>query len=333
MILSTDQKSPDNISDYYQLLDWAQLISQDYIALERIIINNKDGKIVIFSQIYVYKLTLKYTQLYIPRGPLLYTDNLSQEEIQEFWQNISKIAQKYNSVFTLIEPPQDIYNGYGHLFDTYTQNSDLERIPHQTQILDLTLSETDLLQNMHPKMRYNIRLAQKKGVNIKNISYNNSEFDKYFDIFFDLIQETSGRGEFAIHSKLHYRHLLKAEASHLQVSLIIAEHEDKVLAANIVLDTLDKRIYLHGASGNQYRNLMATPLLQWESILEAKKIGKKIYDFWGISNTKKSWQGISRFKIQFGGQSITYPNSQIVIHNSLVFKIYSIFRKIRGKFI
>jgi lipid II:glycine glycyltransferase (peptidoglycan interpeptide bridge formation enzyme) len=333
MILAPNQKSPDNISEYYQFLDWAELIRTDYLTLERVIIKDKNNNIIIFAQIYVYKLISRYTQLYIPRGPILYSDKLSQKQIQEFWDNIKELAQKYNAIFTLLEPAKDIYNNYIQFFDKYTQNSTLERLPHQTQILDLSLSEENLLKNMHSKMRYNIKLAQKKGVEIKKITINEPEFNKYFDIFFNLIQETSERGDFAVHSKSHYRHLFKSESSHLKVSLIIAEHEGKVLAANIILDILDQRVYLHGASSNQYRNLMAPPLLQWHSILEAKKISKRIYDFWGISNTKKSWQGISRFKKQFGGKTIDYPNSQILIHKRLIFNFYKIFRQIRGKFI
>jgi lipid II:glycine glycyltransferase (peptidoglycan interpeptide bridge formation enzyme) len=331
MIIAPNQKSPENIPEYYQLLDWAELISKDYINLERIIIKDTNDNIIIFAQIYVYKLISQYTQLYIPRGPIIYSDNISKSQIQEFWDNVQEIAQKHTAIFSLFEPTEDIFNNYSKVFDKYTEKSIIERLPHQTQILDLTLSEEDLLKNMHSKMRYNIRLAQKKGIAIKNISVNDPEFNKYFDIFFDLIQETSQRGKFAVHPKAHYKHLLKYSTTELKVSLIIAEHEEKVLATNIILDTLDQRVYLHGASSNQFRNLLAPPLLQWESILEAKKLGKKIYDFWGISNTKKSWQGISRFKKQFGGKTIDYPNSQIYIHQKFIFNLYKIFRQLRGK--
>ena len=332
MILLPENKSPKNIPEYYQLLDWAELIIHDYINLERIIIKDKYDNIIIFAQVYIYKLIAKYTQLYIPRGPIIYSDNISQEQIQEFWDNIQEIAQRYNAIFSLLEPTEDIFNNYAKVFNTYTEKSSIERLPHQTQTLDLTLSEEDLLKNMHSKMRYNIRLAQKKGFEIRTIAHNSPEFNKYFDSFFDLIQETSQRGKFAVHPKTHYKHLLEHKSpTDIKVSLIIAEYEGKILAANIILDTLDQRIYLHGASSNQYRNLMAPPLLQWHSILEAKKIGKKIYDFWGVSKTKKSWQGISRFKMQFGGYTIDYPNSQIFIHRRLMFNLYNIFRKIRGK--
>jgi lipid II:glycine glycyltransferase (peptidoglycan interpeptide bridge formation enzyme) len=333
MILLLEQPSPHNIPEYYQLLDWAYLIKKDYLNLERISIKDKNGDDVIFAQVYIYKLIYNYTQIYIPRGPIIYTQELSQAQIQEFWQNIESIATKYKAIFTLIEPTQDLYNNYNNLLDEYSQNTIIERLPHQTQILDLNLSEEDLLQNMHSKMRYNIRLAQKKGLSIHTVSKNHPYFEKYFDVFFNLIQETATRGDFAIHPKSHYRNLLQHSSDNIKVSLIIAEYEQEVLAANIILDTPEQRVYLHGASSSRNRNLMAPPLLQWEAILEAKKLGKKIYDFWGVSTTKKSWQGISRFKTQFGGRTIDYPKSRIVIHKSLIFKLYSLFRKIRGKVI
>lgn len=330
MILDSSQKLDIKIPEYYQLTDWANLIKADYIAVERIYISDNNQPILL-AQVYIYKLISKYTQIYIPRGPILYQDNLKAAQIEEFWQDIKIIASKYKAVFTLIEPAQDIHHNYNEIFNKQTQATNFERLPHQTQVLDLNLSEEDLLQNMHPKMRYNIKLAQKKGVKILNIPYTHPEFDKYFDVFFELMQETAQRGEFAIHPKSHYKHLLQADLENIQVSLMIAEAGDNILATNIILDTPEQRIYLHGASSSQNRNLMAPPLLQWESILEAKRLGKQAYDFWGISTTKQSWQGISRFKKQFGGKSITYPSSRIAIHNGFIFTIYRLFRKLRNK--
>ncbi len=327
MILQLTDISPQNIPEYYQLSDWALLIAKDILAVERIYITDND-KPVLFAQVYIYHLIGSYTQLYVPRGPILYQNTISSEQKNEFWDNIKTIASKYKSVFTLIEPGE-ISNT--EIWDDYTKISSTERLPHQTQILNLEQSEEDLFTSIHSKMRYNIKLAERKGVKIKKINKDNAQFETYFNAFLKLIQDTSQRGKFAIHNKNHYYQLLTHNLSSIQTSLIIAEYESTVLAANIILDTPNSRIYLHGASSNQYRNLMAPPLLQWESIKEARKLGKKIYDFWGISTTKKSWQGISRFKIQFGGKSIDYPTSQIMIHNHIVFSLYSVFRKLRGK--
>jgi lipid II:glycine glycyltransferase (peptidoglycan interpeptide bridge formation enzyme) len=328
MILKPKDISPDNIPEYYQLSDWALLIEKDIIAVERIYIKDTHNQPILFAQIYIYHLIASYTQLYIPRGPIVYQDNLSPEQQNEFWDNIKTIAKQYKSVFTLIEPSQLVSN---QIWDNNAKVSSTERLPHQTQILNLEQDEEDLFKSIHSKMRYNIKLAERKGVIIKKISTQDSQFEKYFDIFFELMNDTSIRGKFAIHNREHYHHLLITPLSTIQASLIIAEYESTVLAANIILDTPIERIYLHGASSNQYRNLMAPPLLQWESIKEAKKLGKKQYDFWGISTTKKSWQGISRFKIQFGGEIIDYPSSKIVIHNYIIFTLYTFFRKLRGK--
>lgn len=330
MILDFNQKLDISIPEYYQLTDWANLIKSDYIAVERICIT-KNNKPILFAQIYIYKLIFKYTQLYIPRGPIIYQPDLSYEQVKEFWDNIKTLAKKYNSIFTLIEPTQDKYNNYINLFNNYTKISFIERLPHQTQILDLTTTEENLLKNMHPKMRYNIKLAQKKDVKIRIIPNTHYEFKKYFDTFFKLIQDTSKRNNFAIHPKSHYRHLLENSFEKLKTFLIIAEYQENILATNIILDTPEQRIYLHGASSSQNRNLMSPPLLQWESILEAKKLGKKLYDFWGTSTNKPSWQGISRFKKQFGGQTIDYPNTRLAIHNKFIFIMYSIYRQIRNK--
>lgn len=331
MILLPEKISPTHIPEYYQILDWASLIKKDYLSLERISIQDKNGNNIIFAQVYIYKLIAKYTQIYIPRGPIVYTQELSQSQIQEFWQDIKTIAAKYKAVFTLIEPAQNLYHNYNRILANKTHKTNFERLPHQTQVLDLNLSEEHLLEYMHPKMRYNIKLAQKKEVTISSIPYTHPEFEKYFDIFFDLMQETAKRGDFAIHPKSHYRHLLQANLESIKVSLMIAEAGDNILATNIIMDTPEQRIYLHGASSSQNRNLMAPPLLQWQAILEAKKLRKQIYDFWGISDTKKSWQGISRFKKQFGGKTITYPSSRIAIHNRVIFILYSLFRKLRNK--
>jgi lipid II:glycine glycyltransferase (peptidoglycan interpeptide bridge formation enzyme) len=327
MILKPTDISPHNIPEYYQLSDWALLIERDIITVERVYICNND-KPILFAQIYIYHLIGSYTQLYIPRGPIYYQEDISLEQKNEFWDNIKTIANKYKAAFTLIEPAE---LNPTQIWDTHTNISSTERLPHQTQILNLEQDEEKLFQSIHSKMRYNIKLAERKGVIIKKIKTDDAQFETYFNAFFELIQQTSIRGKFAIHNKAHYYHLLTHSLTTIQTSLIIAEYESTVLAANIILDTPNSRIYLHGASSNQYRNLMAPPLLQWESIKEAKKLGKKIYDFWGISTTKKSWQGISRFKIQFGGKTINYPSSHIIIHNNIVFSLYSLFRKLRGK--
>ena len=199
-------------------------------------------------------------------------------------------------------------------------------------ILDITKSEEELLKEMKPKTRYNIRLAKRKGVDIgywildtKNKEY----FRKKFERFWELAEETSKRDKFASHNKNYYRKMLESlngihtpspsqegnirisnlsqegnNLYHLQAKLYLAEYKNKTIAANIVLSFGDFCVYLHGASSGEYRNVMAPYLLQWQQILDAKKTGCKAYDFWGVSNLKATCRHVAfRFdkKSDWGG--------------------------------
>lgn len=318
------------ITEFYQMPDWVKLIQHDCLGTEYIHITDENNQDILYTQVYIYSLMGKYTQLFIPRGPIVLTQTLESHYITEFWNDIQTIAHKYSSIFTLIEPPEESPL-YQQLWEHKTIPSILEKIPHQTHTINLTHTQEELLQAMKPKLRYNIRLAERKGVTTHTINHTHPQFEKYFNAFFDLMQETSNRNHFGIHHREHYYHLLTQSLDSISLSLIVAEYKDHIIAANIILDTDTHRIYLHGASSHEYRALMAPPLLQWTSILDAKKSGKLIYDLWGTSQTKSSWKGISRFKEQFGGNIIHYPQTQIVIHKPLLFMAYRLFRKIRGK--
>ena len=94
--------------------------------------------------------------------------------------------------------------------------------------------------------------------------------------------------------------------------LFVAEYENKIIAANIVVVFGSRATYLHGATGSEHREVMAPHLLQWEQIKYAKSLGCSEYDFWGIVNEHtldrrgKSWEGFTHFKRGFGGQEVNY---------------------------
>ena len=190
--------------------------------------------------------------------------------------------------------------------------------------MDLDKGEEELLKSMHQKTRYNIRLADKKGVKIK---FNKS--DKDLDSFWQLLQETTNRDKFSAHSKSYYQEMLSLD----NVYLALAEYEGEVLAANIIMPWGNTTTYLHGASSNKFRNVMAPYLLQWETIKKAKKEGFQYYDFWGIapegSSKEKSWAGITRFKRGFGGKEIKYLGTYDFIVNSFWYRLYELVRKFR----
>ncbi|MBO5137250.1 MAG: peptidoglycan bridge formation glycyltransferase FemA/FemB family protein [Spirochaetaceae bacterium] len=210
--------------------------------------------------------------------------------------------------------------------------------PPDTVVLDLSQSEDCIFEQMKSKWRYNIRLAQKKGVQIKKCSLDE------IDLFYNLYKVTAQRDGIAIHNKEYYADLLRRGCSYnfssseenlnsdYSVNLYIASHEDEPLAAIITLFTPKEAVYLYGASSNNKRNLMPAYLLQWTSICDAKKAGSLCYDFYGIPPTddeKHPMHGLYRFKTGFGGRIVHRPGS-IDVPLSPLYNLYVVLEKLRS---
>ena len=184
-----------------------------------------------------------------------------------------------------------------------------------TVILDISGTEDEILAQMKPKWRYNIRLAQKKGVIVQD------EGVEGLDTFMDLYDETAHRDKIAIHPKSYYKAFFDTvsaisepekkdnpDGKNPQLSLYIARHEGIALAGIIVLHMGGRATYLYGASSNKERNLMPAYALQWYAILEARAKGAKSYDFFGVppagTDASHPMAGLYLFKTGFGGQVI-----------------------------
>jgi len=203
--------------------------------------------------------------------------------------------------------------------------------PPDSTWLDLSKSEDDLLSSMKSKWRYNVRLAQKKGVVVRASHFGDENFERDLDSFYELYKTTSERDGIGLHPKAYYRDLLERGANSMnarlsktgktEITLYIASHtetdengKEKTddLAAIITLFQDDEAIYLYGCSGNVKRNLMPAYLVQWTAICDAKKFGSKIYDFYGIPPTgaeNHPMHGLYLFKTGFGGEEVHRPGS------------------------
>jgi lipid II:glycine glycyltransferase (peptidoglycan interpeptide bridge formation enzyme) len=177
--------------------------------------------------------------------------------------------------------------------------------PKATRVLDLTKTEEELLAEMKPKTRYNIRLAEKKGVTVKRL---NNE-----DILFEMLEATAQKGTgYSPHEKSYYTKLMQDLAKNDAASIFVAEYEGEFLAAIMMTKFGKVATYLHGGQGEVHKNLMAPYLCQWVAIKTAKEAGCELYDFWGVSENDDPtdpWAGISRFKEGFGGQKVIFPGS------------------------
>ncbi len=240
---------------------------------------------------------------YIPRS------TVTPEEIKQF-------LVKHKPIWLRLEPLSmtKAYSSLGRIVKT------IDWQPAQTLILDLSLSADELLSGMHQKTRYNIRLAEKRGVEIVSGA-------EYLPDFIKLMQDTTTRDGFQAHSENYYRQLLSQKDF---IRLLAARYQGKIIAAGLFCFYGNTVTYLHGASGNALRAVMAPYLLQWRAISLAQSEGYLYYDFFGIS--AKKWPGVTRFKTGFGGEIVNYPGTYDLVLRPKAYYFYTLLRRLRRLF-
>ncbi len=284
----------------------------------------------VLGQVSVIKenLPLHLTLLYIPFGPTL-AASLSPEKKKEVWQSLLKkvkvIGKQERAVFIRIEP----FRTFHLPFFSQTKKSLKRNQPQQSLILNLQDPLEVIFKNFSVRSRYNIRLAERKGVKILRLTNVSPKNNHYFSKFADLITQTAKRKKFHAYPKPYYQKLLEESLSEKWGELFLAEYQKKIIGGYLIIFFAQQATCLHGAVDYQYRSLKPSHLLQWEQIKAAKKRGDASYDFWGID--EKHWPGVTFFKKSFGGETITYPDSlEIPLHN-VIFSLYSQYQKLRKR--
>lgn len=240
----------------------------------------------------------------------------SKQILQLLFNEIQAIAEKENAIFLRFESQFEFQSSIINCQSKIAKTIDVQ--PSKTLILDLDKSEDELLKKMHQKTRYNIRLAEKRGVKIMEAG------KSQFEDFWNLMQETSKKDNFRLHNKKYYQKMLDQPL----IKLFLAKYKNHTIAANIVVFFKNTATYLHGASSFEYRNVMAPYILQWHCIKLAKKLGHKYYDFYGID--EKKWPGVTRFKNGFSGNKIQYPGTFDLVFNKKWYLFYKILRKLKS---
>ena len=255
---------------------------------------------------------------------------LEQIAKKETFKKIKDLAEKENVLFVQIETleySKKTENIYTELFKDNKWYYKKFITPY-TAVIDLEKSEEDILSEMKPKWRYNIKLARKKWVEIKSVEKNKKNIKKYYE----LMLETTSRDNFSGNNLEYYITFLeKLENS----ELLLAYKDDIVIAWGIFIFDENISIYYYWASTSkkEYRNLMAPYLLQWEAILISKERGSKIFDFLWVSspnskNDPLSW--VTNFKKKLTSDIRFVSESYIFINKKLKYNLFKIIRKIKS---
>jgi len=200
--------------------------------------------------------------------------------------------------------------------------------PDYRQWVVLDKSEDELLKEMKPKGRYNIRVAEKH-----NLKVSWGLDDEKVEALAGLYQETAKRTGFAGRDADYFRKLITAVAEAKQGEIVTVSQGNEVLAAALLTFYGGVASYLYGGSGGD-RSLMAPYLMHWAAIKRAKKEGCAIYDLLAIAPTDKEnhiHAGLTRFKTQFGGQSVRMLGSWDLVHNPFWYTMYRYAQKRRRR--
>jgi len=199
-----------------------------------------------------------------------------------------------------------------------------------TVILDLNKTEDELLKNLHPKHRYNMKLAQKNGVMIEKAK---SLAD--FEVFFDLLYVTSLRQKYYIHPKHYYQKIWEILSPKGMCHILTAKFNGGALSSWMLFIYNNVLYYPYGGSSDNLQNFFPSNLLGWETIRFGKELGCASFDMWGacknINDQTDPWWGFTNFKLKFGGQIVEFMDSYDFVVNKKVYKMFNLANNLRWK--
>lgn len=301
--------------------DWVDILKTEGQSIKVLAVADEENLVAIIVLVKKF-LSSRFFYWYAPRGPLLKNDLSDKESLDTIKFLLTSVRRlDMHALFIKLEPAnktadfwQSIFSDKS-FFSVYRIKSALDVQPRHTLVIDLKKSEDELLAQMHPKTRYNIRLAKKKGVKI--IKGSVSDFSE----FWRLMTLTGGRDGFRLHSAKHYEHLLK---NNNFIQLFFAEYKGQKIATALMSIFWHQATYLHGGSDYEKRQVMAPYLLQWEMIKQAQASNAFIYDFYGINEEK--WPGVTRFKQGFQGEKRSYPGTFDIIFRPAMYRCYQLIK-------
>jgi len=321
-------EAPFTQADFYT--DWQKSLRR---KIRRFVINKiteNNTETVAYFQMIKYPLLLGKSYFYIPYGPILKNNN---ESLLTFIkQEIKKISITENAVFTRLDFTPVISNEILNKIFTksplYTYHSSFFQ-PRTEWFLNLRTqaglekTEAELLADMHKNHRYSIRVAEKEKINVEIVT---ADFEKYFETFYKLMAGTAERNSFRLHPKNYYQNIFK-NLSKINAHLAVARYNEEILVIDLIIIYGEVANYVFSGSSNKERNKMPTYLALWKSILQAKALGCKYYNFGGISaenRPEKSWEGLTAFKKKWGGQEISHSDFFDLVANPFWYHLYNL---------
>lgn len=258
---------------------------------------------------------------YASRGPVL--DWHNRELFDALLKAVRELAKKRKAIFLKLDPDipatDQALREYllSRGFRSAETGKGFEGIqPKYVFRLDIHPDEDTLMTQMHQKTRYNIRLAQKKGVSIRTGTRED------LPEFYRVLKETTERDKFLVRAYSYFEDMYDTLVPAGFAKLFIGEYEGRVIAGTLAFVIGDKAWYIYGASSNTYRNVMPNYLIQWEMIRWAKSLNCTLYDFRGVPGEiteENPLYGLYRFKKGFNGEFTEFIGEWDLVYRPLTY--------------
>lgn len=334
--VDTSQKDMYNavVTHPLQAYEWGEFRKKTGIrVIRRGVIKHNSSKLIDGFQLTIHPIPRTDRTIgYLPKG-----NNPTDEIIEE----LIKIGREENCVFIQLEPNIKASQGLTTLVRNEVVPAAHPLFTKYTFVLDLTKSEEDLLRSMHPKTRYNIKVATKHGVLVRE-----ENTKEAFERYWELTEETTRRQKFYAHSKQYHKDQWevlqtagkeKKDHNSLTSHLLTARFDGKILTTMLFFVFHDTLYYPYGASSSEARNTMHSVLTMWEGIRFGKKLGLKTFDMWGSlsenPDTNDPWFGFHRFKQGFAPELIEFVGSYDLIINPTAYRFYKLADKLRWMYL
>ncbi len=321
-------------SQFLQSWAWGEFGVLLNKPVARFALTDDQGKWLAASQLEYRLRKFGMGYWFAPRGPIFSSQITSREKrdvLFSLTRELLKLKElRKKTLFWRFEPTAELNQPEGLMPLSFRRNS--AQNPASTLLLKLDQSLSDMQKQMHEKTRYNIRVAERHGVSVRL-----AHTEKDLEIFFDLMKQTAARDNFLQHPQSYIKKMFEHLKTYNMAKIRLAELEGHVLAANLEIAYGDTVTYLYGASSSEHRNIMAPYALHWHAIQEAKVLGFKNYDFWGLNPWSKamyyykpSWEGITRFKLGWGGERVDLVGTWDLPFNNVIYRLLFIDKFFRG---
>lgn len=311
--------------NFQQSLEWAKVkISWKH---EVILAEDNSGKIIGSLMVWIRKIPIFGNIMYSARGPVCDIHNM--EVLKQLSEGIQQLAKKYNAIVMRMEPDivssdetfRNIMIDLGYQIKDDAKNFREEIQPRYVFRLNTkNKTEEELFKNLHSKTRYNVRLATKKGVVIKEGTRDDLKV-------FHKIMITTGIRDGFITRPLSYFERMYDCLGEKHMKLLMAYYNDEPISGVIVIMYGNKTWYLYGASSNEHRNLMPNYLLQWEMVKIALANKSDIYDLRGVPGIADNSNGLYRFKKGFGAEYTEFIGEVYMEFKPFRYRLYKFSEK------